>query len=74
MVESGFKPLEAIHSATEVTADMLRIGNRVGTVAAGKQADLLVLDADPSRKIENTQQIRMVIHGGQVVKTGPADQ
>ena len=50
---------------------MLHISDRTGTLAAGKQADLIVLDeVDPSRDIQNTRKIRMVIHAGQVVKTG----
>lgn len=70
MVEGGFKPLEAIHSATEVTAEMLHIQDRTGSVVVGKQADLLVLDGDPSKDIRNTEKIKMVLHAGQIVKTG----
>jgi len=70
MVEAGLKPLEAIHSATQVTATMLGIADRTGSIAVGKQADLLVLNADPSKVISNTQKIRMVFHAGEIVKTG----
>ena len=70
MVKAGFKPVEAIHCATEVTAQMLHIDDHTGSVKEGKQADLLVLEADPSKAIENTQRIHMVFHNGQVVKTG----
>ncbi len=70
MVQGGFKPLEAIHSATQVTAEMLHIQDRTGSIAPGKQADLLVLDGDPSKDIRNTEKIKMVFHAGQIVKTG----
>ncbi len=70
MVQAGFKPLEAIHSATEIMADMLHIQDRTGSIVVGKQADLLVLDGDPSKDIRNTEKIKMVFHAGQLVKTG----
>ena len=68
MVEAGMTPLEAIHSATEVNAEMLSIADLRGTVEKGKQADLLVLDADPTEDIHNTAKIRMVFHNGRLVK------
>ncbi len=68
MVEAGMTPLEAIHSATEVNAEMLSIADLRGTVEKGKQADLLVLDADPTEDIHNTEKIRMVFHNGRLVK------
>jgi imidazolonepropionase-like amidohydrolase len=68
MVEAGMTPLEAIHSATAVAAQMLHIEEKTGTITAGKQADLLVLEADPSSHIENTQKIAMVFHNGKRVE------
>ncbi len=68
MVAAGMTPLEAIHSATAVTAKMLEIGERTGSVAVGKNADLIVLNADPSADIANTEKIAMVFHNGKIVK------
>ena len=67
MVEAGLTPLQAIHSATAVNARMLHISEKTGTVEKGKSADLLVLNADPSRDIKNTQKISMVFHAGKRV-------
>jgi len=43
---------------------MLQIGDKTGAIAVGKQADLLVLNADPSVNIKNTEKIAMVFHNG----------
>jgi imidazolonepropionase-like amidohydrolase len=68
MVEAGLTPLEAIHSATEVNARMLDIAGHVGTIAKGKDADLLVLSADPSSAIANTEKLETVFHLGHAIK------
>jgi len=68
MVQAGLTPLDAIHSATEVNAGMLQINEKTGTVTVGKQADLIVLDADPSADIKNTEKIAMIFHNGREVK------
>jgi imidazolonepropionase-like amidohydrolase len=68
--EAGFTPLQAIASATSVAARVLRAEARVGTVAPGKQADLLVLRADPTRDIRNTTAIAFVIRRGRIIEAG----
>jgi len=68
MVQAGLKPLEAIHCATEVNAKMLGIADKTGTVQPGKQADLIVLNGDPSSDIANTEKIAMVFHEGRLIK------
>ena len=59
MVEAGFTPLQEITIATSNPAALLKLDDR-GSVAAGKLADLVVLDADPSADIANTRKIRAV--------------
>jgi imidazolonepropionase-like amidohydrolase len=68
MVEAGMKPLEAIHSATAVNAKMLQIDEKTGTIRPGKQADLIVLNADPTSEITNTEKIAMIFHNGREIK------
>jgi imidazolonepropionase-like amidohydrolase len=63
MVRAGLTPLQAITAATGENAKLLHAGDR-GTIAAGKRADLLVLDADPLVDIGNTQRIFAVYHDG----------
>ena len=47
LVEIGFTPFEALQAATRNPAEFLR-GNEFGTVAVGKRADLILLEANPS--------------------------
>jgi imidazolonepropionase-like amidohydrolase len=63
MVRAGLTPMQAITAATGENAKLLHAGDR-GTIAVGKRADLLVLDADPLVDIENTQRIFAVYHDG----------
>jgi imidazolonepropionase-like amidohydrolase len=64
MVSSGLTPLQAIHSATAVNARMLGVAERTGTIEQGKDADLLVLDGDPSADISATTHIAAVFQRG----------
>lgn len=71
LVEAGLSPSEAIRSATQTTAAMLHIEEKTGTIQAGKQADLIVLNGDPSVDIRNVDKIEMVFHNGRQVKREP---
>ena len=64
LVEAGFTPVEAIHIATENGAQFLGDSDRVGTIAAGKQADLVVIKGDPSKKIEDIENVETVFKDG----------
>jgi imidazolonepropionase-like amidohydrolase len=64
LVEAGFTPLEAIHIATSNGAQYLGELDRIGTIAAGKQADLVVIKGDPSKKIEDIENVETVFKDG----------
>jgi imidazolonepropionase-like amidohydrolase len=64
LVEAGFTPLEAIHIATFNGAQYLGDADRIGTVAAGKQADLVVIKGDPSKKIEDIENVEIAFKDG----------
>jgi imidazolonepropionase-like amidohydrolase len=64
LVEAGFTPLEAIHIATYNGASYLGELDRIGTVAAGKQADLVVIKGDPSTKVEDIENVEIVFKNG----------
>ena len=63
-VEGGFTPMEALQAATLFPARILRVADRLGTVEAGKEADLVLLDADPLADIGNTRRIAAVVVRG----------
>jgi imidazolonepropionase-like amidohydrolase len=64
LVEAGFSPLEAIHIATANGAQFLGELDRIGTIAPGKQADLVVIKGDPSKRIEDIENVEMVFKDG----------
>jgi hypothetical protein len=64
LVEAGFTPLEAIHIATYNGAQYLGDAEKVGTIAAGKQADVVVVKGDPSQKIEDIENVETVFKDG----------
>ena len=64
LVEAGFTPLEAIHIATFNGAEYLGELDRIGTIAPGKQADLVVIKGDPSKKIEDIENVETVFKDG----------
>jgi imidazolonepropionase-like amidohydrolase len=64
LVEAGFTAVEAIHIATANGAQFLGEADRIGTIATGKQADLVVIKGDPSLKIEDIENIEIVFKDG----------
>ncbi len=64
LVEAGFTPVEAIHIATYNGAQFLGDLDRVGTIAPGKHADLVVIKGDPSKKIEDIENVETVFKDG----------
>jgi imidazolonepropionase-like amidohydrolase len=64
LVEAGFTPIEAIHIATANGAQYLGELDRIGTIAPGKQADLVVIKGDPSKKIEDVENVETVFKDG----------
>jgi imidazolonepropionase-like amidohydrolase len=65
-VEAGMTPADALQAATLIGAAALRMDDR-GTLAPGKLADILILDADPLQDIANVGRVHSVILGGKVV-------
>jgi imidazolonepropionase-like amidohydrolase len=64
LVEAGFTPIEAIHIATENGATFLGEADRIGTIAPGKIADLVVIKGDPSTKIEDIENVETTFKNG----------
>ena len=69
----GMSPLEALASATRKPAEWLGLADSVGTIAAGKVADLVLLDGDPLANITNTRRISAVLLGGRLFRRSDLD-
>ncbi len=65
--EAGIPPLEIITMATSGNAKLLNMDDRIGTIEAGKEADLIVLKKDPLADIRNTKTIELVFSKGRIV-------
>ena len=65
-VKMGFSTLEAIQSATILSAEMLRLEKSIGTIEQGKQADLIVVDLNPLEQIWILQEPLLVVSNGRV--------
>ncbi|MCW3838100.1 amidohydrolase family protein [Sphingomonas canadensis] len=70
MVQAGMRPMDAIRSATSVAAGFLNVGDRYGSVAVGKQADLIAVPGDPIADIGQMRRVSFVMLGGKIVKGG----
>jgi len=64
LVKAGFTPEQAIQIATENGAKFLGILNHVGTIAKGKQADLVVVTGDPGKDIHDIENVDVVFKDG----------
>jgi imidazolonepropionase-like amidohydrolase len=70
MVEWGMTPMQAIQSATVSGADLLGWQSRVGSVSAGKFADIIAVAGDPLKDITVLENVAFVMKGGVVYKNG----
>jgi imidazolonepropionase-like amidohydrolase len=69
----GMTPMEALASATRKPAEWLGLADSVGTIAPGKVADLVLLDANPLADITNTRRIAAVLLRGRLFQRGELD-
>jgi imidazolonepropionase-like amidohydrolase len=66
--DGGQRPMDAVVSATSLNARALGMADSLGTVAAGKLADLIAVDGDPSRDIEALRRVVFVMKNGRVYR------
>ncbi len=67
-VEAGMTPLQALRSATIETARLLDAEDEIGTLEAGKYADIVAVDRDPTKDIKALRNILLVMKGGKVYR------
>ena len=71
MADAGVPPYRVLLAATRWSAELMRKADEIGTVEAGRQADLVILSADPLADIANTKKVATVIRKGRRVSSGP---
>ena len=68
-VDAGFSELETLRIATAVNARILGMEDRIGTLEAGKWADLVAVDGNPLEDIGAMERVKLVAKGGVLLRT-----
>jgi imidazolonepropionase-like amidohydrolase len=69
MVRLGMSPAAALRTATSVSAELLGVENRIGTLEEGKRADIVAMPGDAIEDITATERVSFVMKEGIVVKS-----
>ena len=68
MVDSGMKPVDALKAGTSVDADLLGLADKIGTLEAGKFADVVAVPGDPIENVRQTEHVFFVMKEGVIYK------
>ena len=71
--DGGQPPMDAIVSATSLSAESLRLQDRIGSIAAGMEADIIATDGNPLDDITSVRRVAFVMKGGQVYRSKRRD-
>ena len=71
--EGGQEPGAAIVSATSLAAESLNLGDKIGAIAPGMEADIIAVEGDPLKDITSLRRILFVMKGGRIYKEVPGD-
>ena len=74
LTEAGLSPLQAIQTATINPARFFGRESSHGTIAAGKRADIVMLDGDPRVDVRHTRRISAVVYGGRLLPKAEIDR
>ena len=67
-VKYGMTPMQAIRTATNTAAELLGWSDKMGTIEAGKWADVVAVSGDPLKDITELQRVKFVMKGGSVFR------
>jgi imidazolonepropionase-like amidohydrolase len=68
MVDLGMKPLDALRAGTSADADLLGLADKIGTLEAGKSADIVAVPGNPVENIQQTEHVVLVMKEGVIYK------
>src|SRR5213596_2620376 len=71
MVDLGMTPIDALKCATGNDAELLGIGQKVGTLEKGKLADIIAVPGDPTSDVTATERVSFVMKEGKIIRQGP---
>jgi imidazolonepropionase-like amidohydrolase len=66
--EAGIPVWQVLRMATSATADIMKMGDRIGRIQEGYEADLAILEADPVADVRATAQVYAVINNGKLLR------
>lgn len=72
MVDLGMRPIDALRAGTSVDAELLGMADRIGTLEAGKLADIVAMPGDPTQDIRQTERVFFVMKEGVVYRNDRA--
>lgn len=72
MVDLGMKPIDALKAGTSADADLLGLADKIGTLEAGKLADVIAVPGDPLENIRQTEHVLFVMKEGVIYKNEKA--
>lgn len=70
--EAGMSPIDVLRTATINSAELLGLSDRIGTIEAGKLADIIAVEGDPLRDAKDLRKTRFVMKGGVVIRNDAA--
>lgn len=65
--QAGYSPAKALMAATRVNAQILDMGDKLGTLEVGKLADVIVVDGQPDQNLDDLTRVEMVVRNGNIV-------
>ncbi|SDJ54203.1 metal-dependent hydrolase family protein [Microbulbifer yueqingensis] len=68
MVAAGMTPADALRSATWNAAELLQVQDQLGSISAGKHADIIAVAGDPLQDITQLERVRFIMKGGKIYK------
>ena len=68
LVDYGMTPVQALHAATMVGAEMMGWQDRIGSIEKGKLADIIAVSGNPLNDITELQRVKFVMKGGEIVR------